>query len=112
MPAYNLETLLRRRIPYPVTILIIHQVFEFASDWRLNSALQNCFEWIRIVTARRYLSSTTAEDGLDLLNASANDTVIQSPIPNGVERTTSTTEIRPFDSKHWEAEYFVASDAR
>uniref|UniRef100_A0A914V3J3 glutamine--fructose-6-phosphate transaminase (isomerizing) n=1 Tax=Plectus sambesii TaxID=2011161 RepID=A0A914V3J3_9BILA len=63
--------------------------------------------------ARRYQSTTTADDTLELMTPSANDSITQSPAPapGMVERTASTTEIRPFDSKHWEAEYFVASDA-
>ncbi|VDK46169.1 unnamed protein product [Anisakis simplex] len=62
--------------------------------------------------ARRFVSSQNADESL-VETPSGFESSFATSTPNVAEMNTkpNTTLIRPFDSKHWEVEYFVASDA-
>uniref|UniRef100_F1KTW2 glutamine--fructose-6-phosphate transaminase (isomerizing) n=1 Tax=Ascaris suum TaxID=6253 RepID=F1KTW2_ASCSU len=61
--------------------------------------------------ARRFVSSQNAEDSHVETPGGYDSSFSTSTPATRDSNTESTTSIRPFDSKHWEVEYFVASDA-
>ncbi|MFH4975212.1 hypothetical protein AB6A40_001921 [Gnathostoma spinigerum] len=65
------------------------------------------------ICPRHFISGTGADDsrvetpnGYDSFSST-----LPTSTPAVDRRPDSTTSVRPFDSKHWEVEYFVASDA-
>ncbi len=76
--------------------------------WIIDLSYKTC-----LFAARRCLYSVNTEDGL-LDSTVGSDVMTPCPFSVDVERSDSTTNIRPFDcgTGRWEVEYFIASDAR
>ncbi|MFH4973447.1 hypothetical protein AB6A40_000156 [Gnathostoma spinigerum] len=63
--------------------------------------------------ARHFISGSDTEESM-IQTTNGHDNLSNDPPSNTaiIDRwSNSTTSVRPFDSKHWEVEYFVASDA-